>query len=113
MHTDLCWGTLQWGCELPFPGGLAQLASHRVAQAWLGAEAGPWAHPSPPCSGLVRGQTEQSMAEVHPYRCAEYLTKRDQNCTHSCCKDPEFGSIPAEVGSAGMAAVGEQLFPRP
>lgn len=105
MHTDLCWGTLQWGCELPFPG--------RAGPAGLGAEAGPWAHPSPPCSGLVRGQTEQSMAEVHPYRCADYLTKRNQNCTHSCCKDPEFGSIPAEVGSAGMAAMGEQLSPCP
>ncbi|RMC22019.1 hypothetical protein DUI87_02890 [Hirundo rustica rustica] len=47
-------------------------------------------------AGLVCGQTEQSMAEVHPYHCAEYLTQCDQNCTHNCCKDPEFGSIPAE-----------------
>lgn len=93
-------------------GGLAQLASHSVTQPWLGAEAGPWAHPSPPCSGLVRGQTEQSMAEVPPHHCAEYLPQRDQNCTHDCCKDPEFGSIPAEVGQC-WDGCGEKLFPCP
>ncbi|XP_037978925.1 NADPH oxidase 1 isoform X1 [Motacilla alba alba] len=60
-------------------------------------------------AGLVRGQTEQSMAEVHPYHCAEYLTQREQNCTHSCCKDPEFGSIPAEVGQWWDGSGGEAL----
>lgn len=38
------------------------------------------------------------MEEVHPHRCAQYLTKQDENCSHDCCKAPEFGSIPAEVG---------------
>ncbi|XP_049683544.1 NADPH oxidase 1 isoform X2 [Accipiter gentilis] len=47
-------------------------------------------------AGLVRGQTEESMEEVHPHRCAQYLTRKDEDCSHNCCKDPEFGSIPAE-----------------
>uniref|UniRef100_A0A8C3NRP0 FAD-binding FR-type domain-containing protein n=1 Tax=Cyanoderma ruficeps TaxID=181631 RepID=A0A8C3NRP0_9PASS len=64
-------------------------------------------------AGLVRGQTEQSMAEVHPYRCAEYLTQRDQNCTHGCCKDPEFGSIPAEVGQGWDGWPGARLGTEP
>ena len=68
---------------------------------WLspvqGAGPGPQAHPSLPCSGLVRGQTEESMEEVHPHRCARCLTYEAENCSHSCWKDPEFGSIPTEV----------------
>lgn len=83
----------------PFP-GLASptgLTQHGSAPAG-GTGAGPWAHPSPPRSGLVRGQTEESMEEVHPHRCAQYLTRKDEDCSHNCCKDPEFGSIPAEVG---------------
>ncbi|TRZ04763.1 hypothetical protein HGM15179_022344, partial [Zosterops borbonicus] len=36
------------------------------------------------------------MAEVHPHHCTKYLTQRDQNCTHNCCKDLEFGRIPAK-----------------
>uniref|UniRef100_A0A8D2PST5 NADPH oxidase 1 n=1 Tax=Zosterops lateralis melanops TaxID=1220523 RepID=A0A8D2PST5_ZOSLA len=63
-------------------------------------------------AGLVRGQTEQSMAEVHPYQCAEYLTKRDQNCTHDCCKDPEFGSIPAESWKWVLAPIILYVFER-
>ncbi|NXC90001.1 NOX1 oxidase, partial [Cercotrichas coryphoeus] len=63
-------------------------------------------------AGLVRGQTEQSMAEVHPYHCAEYLTQRDQNCTHSCCKDPEFGSIPAESWKWVLAPIILYVFER-
>ncbi|XP_008945240.1 PREDICTED: NADPH oxidase 1-like, partial [Merops nubicus] len=42
------------------------------------------------------GQTEDSMEEVPPRRCARYLTQQDGDCWHDCCKDPEFGSIPAE-----------------
>lgn len=52
----------------------------------------------PPCSGLVRGQTEESMKEVHPQSCAEFLVNKSKDCRHKCCKEPEFGSIPAEVG---------------
>lgn len=52
----------------------------------------------PPCSGLVRGQTEESMKEVHPQRCAEFLVHKPKECRQECCKEPEFGSIPAEVG---------------
>ncbi|XP_059715529.1 NADPH oxidase 1 isoform X2 [Haemorhous mexicanus] len=63
-------------------------------------------------AGLVRGQTEQSMAEVHPYHCAEYLTQREQNCTHRCCKDPEFGSIPAESWKWVLAPIILYVFER-
>uniref|UniRef100_A0A8C8A7Q0 NADPH oxidase 1 n=1 Tax=Otus sunia TaxID=257818 RepID=A0A8C8A7Q0_9STRI len=49
-------------------------------------------------AGLVRGQTEESMEEVHPHRCAQYLTQKEEDCSHNCCKHPEFGSIPAEPG---------------
>uniref|UniRef100_A0A663MLX8 NADPH oxidase 1 n=1 Tax=Athene cunicularia TaxID=194338 RepID=A0A663MLX8_ATHCN len=49
-------------------------------------------------AGLVRGQTEESMEKVHPHRCAQYLTQKEEDCSHDCCKHPEFGSIPAEVG---------------
>ncbi|XP_054372317.1 NADPH oxidase 1 isoform X3 [Molothrus ater] len=63
-------------------------------------------------AGLVRGQTEQSMAEVPPYDCAEYLTQREQNCTHSCCKDPEFGSIPAESWKWVLAPIILYVFER-
>ncbi|NXI05446.1 NOX1 oxidase, partial [Pachycephala philippinensis] len=63
-------------------------------------------------AGLVRGQTEQSMAEVPPHHCAEYLTQRDQNCTHDCCKDPEFGSIPAESWKWVLAPIILYVFER-
>ncbi|XP_074407493.1 NADPH oxidase 1 isoform X1 [Zonotrichia albicollis] len=63
-------------------------------------------------AGLVRGQTEQSMAEVPPYDCAEYLTQREHNCTHSCCKDPEFGSIPAESWKWVLAPIILYVFER-
>lgn len=81
-------------CGLTSPTGLTQCgpAPAKVAGA------GPWAHPVPPHSGLVRGQTEESMEEVHPRRCAPYLTHKEEDCRHDCCKEPEFGSIPAEVG---------------
>uniref|UniRef100_A0A669PHJ5 NADPH oxidase 1 n=1 Tax=Phasianus colchicus TaxID=9054 RepID=A0A669PHJ5_PHACC len=49
-------------------------------------------------AGLVRGQTEESMKEVHPQRCAEFLVHKPKECRQECCKEPEFGSIPAEVG---------------
>nr|FAA00332.1 TPA: predicted NADPH oxidase-1 [Gallus gallus] len=49
-------------------------------------------------AGLVRGQTEESMKEVHPQSCAEFLVNKSKECRHQCCKEPEFGSIPAEVG---------------
>uniref|UniRef100_A0A8C3J6B4 NADPH oxidase 1 n=1 Tax=Calidris pygmaea TaxID=425635 RepID=A0A8C3J6B4_9CHAR len=49
-------------------------------------------------AGLVRGQTEKSMEEVHPRRCAQYLTQKHEDCWHGCCEDPEFTSIAAEVG---------------
>uniref|UniRef100_A0A8C7EBR4 NADPH oxidase 1 n=1 Tax=Nothoprocta perdicaria TaxID=30464 RepID=A0A8C7EBR4_NOTPE len=54
-------------------------------------------------AGLVRGQTPQSMREAPPRLCAPCLLDRD--CGYCCCKEPEFGSIPAEVGglrSGGM-----------
>uniref|UniRef100_A0A8B9C2P0 NADPH oxidase 1 n=1 Tax=Anser brachyrhynchus TaxID=132585 RepID=A0A8B9C2P0_9AVES len=59
-------------------------------------------------AGLVRGQTEASMEEVHPRRCAEYLVHNHKECRHECCKNPEFSSIPAEVGRqwGGTGAVG-------
>ncbi|NXC56991.1 NOX1 oxidase, partial [Aleadryas rufinucha] len=63
-------------------------------------------------AGLVRGQTEQSMAEVPPHHCAEYLTQWDQNCTHVCCKDPEFGSIPAESWKWVLAPIILYVFER-
>ncbi|KAI1234927.1 hypothetical protein IHE44_0003314, partial [Lamprotornis superbus] len=64
-------------------------------------------------AGLVRGQTEQSMAEVHPYHCAQYITQRNpQNCTHKCCKDPEFGSIPAESWKWVLAPIILYVFER-
>ncbi|XP_030305068.1 NADPH oxidase 1 isoform X2 [Calypte anna] len=62
--------------------------------------------------GLVRGQTEKSMAEVHPHRCALNLTQRDQNCSHDCCKDPEFGSIPAESWKWVLAPILLYIFER-
>ncbi|XP_027501154.1 NADPH oxidase 1 isoform X2 [Corapipo altera] len=62
--------------------------------------------------GLVRGQTEQSMAEVDPHRCAQYLMQRDQNCTHHCCKDPAFGSIPAESWKWVLAPIILYVFER-
>uniref|UniRef100_A0A672VDL9 NADPH oxidase 1 n=1 Tax=Strigops habroptila TaxID=2489341 RepID=A0A672VDL9_STRHB len=65
-------------------------------------------------AGLVRGQTEESLKEVHPHQCAQYLTQKDKDrhCSHSCCKDPEFGSIPAEVGWTG-AGLGADPHPSP
>lgn len=91
--------------------GLQASASLRPAgpmQPMTGVGEGPCAHPLPPCSGLVRGQTEDSMEEVHPRHCAEYLVEKHEECRHVCCKNPEFSSIPAEVGQwrDGIGAVG-------
>ncbi|XP_009995469.1 PREDICTED: NADPH oxidase 1 isoform X3 [Chaetura pelagica] len=63
-------------------------------------------------AGLVRGQTEQSLEEVHPYRCALNLTDRAENCSYDCCKDPEFGSIPAESWKWVLAPVLLYIFER-
>ncbi|XP_054244594.1 NADPH oxidase 1 isoform X3 [Indicator indicator] len=63
-------------------------------------------------AGLVRGQTEESMEEVHPHRCARYLTQKEDDCWHDCCKDPEFGSIPAESWKWVLAPVLLYIFER-
>uniref|UniRef100_A0A8C0ENX6 NADPH oxidase 1 n=1 Tax=Bubo bubo TaxID=30461 RepID=A0A8C0ENX6_BUBBB len=47
---------------------------------------------------VIHGRTEGYMEEVHPRRCAQYLMQKEEDCSHDCCKHPEFGSIPAEVG---------------
>ncbi|XP_064933553.1 NADPH oxidase 1 isoform X1 [Columba livia] len=64
-------------------------------------------------AGLVRGQTDESMEEVHPHRCARYLTQKEENCWHNCCKEPEFGSIPAEVGQQYDGRSSDKHFPCP
>lgn len=94
---------------------LLRLASPTQHSSALAGEAGtePPAHPSPSHRGLVRGQTEESMEEVHPHRCARYLTKKEENCWHGCCKDPEFGSIPAEVGQQWDGHSSNKPFPCP
>ncbi|XP_042663308.1 NADPH oxidase 1 isoform X2 [Tyto alba] len=61
---------------------------------------------------LVRGQTEESMEEVHPHRCAPYLPQKDEDCSHDCCKEPEFGSIPAESWKWVLAPVLLYIFER-
>ncbi|XP_061215705.1 NADPH oxidase 1 [Neopsephotus bourkii] len=63
-------------------------------------------------AGLVRGQTEESIKEVHPHHCAQYLTHKDKHCNHDCCKDPEFGSIPAESWKWVLAPVLLYIFER-
>ncbi|XP_074962824.1 NADPH oxidase 1 isoform X3 [Phalacrocorax aristotelis] len=63
-------------------------------------------------AGLVRGQTEESMKEVPPHHCADYLTDKDKDCSHDCCKDPEFGSIPAESWKWVLAPVILYTFER-
>ncbi|XP_074738711.1 NADPH oxidase 1 isoform X1 [Strix uralensis] len=63
-------------------------------------------------AGLVRGQTEESMEEVHPRRCAQYLTQKEEDCSHDCCKHPEFGSIPAESWKWVLAPVLLYIFER-
>ncbi|XP_033919621.1 NADPH oxidase 1 isoform X2 [Melopsittacus undulatus] len=63
-------------------------------------------------AGLVRGQTEESIKEVHPHHCAEYLTHKDENCNHACCKNPEFGSIPAESWKWVLGPVILYIFER-
>ncbi|XP_035180835.1 NADPH oxidase 1 isoform X2 [Oxyura jamaicensis] len=62
--------------------------------------------------GLVRGQTEDSMEEVHPQRCAEYLVHNHKECRHECCKNPEFSSIPAESWKWVLAPVLLYIFER-
>ncbi|KAI4554935.1 hypothetical protein MJG53_020234 [Ovis ammon polii x Ovis aries] len=44
--------------------------------------------------GIVRGQTEESMAENHPHKCAEFFEKWDDPASH--CKPPQFEGLPAE-----------------
>ncbi|XP_066861282.1 NADPH oxidase 1 isoform X1 [Anser cygnoides] len=63
-------------------------------------------------AGLVRGQTEASMEEVHPRRCAEYLVHNHKDCRHECCKNPEFSSIPAESWKWVLAPVLLYVFER-
>ncbi|XP_040428855.1 NADPH oxidase 1 isoform X2 [Cygnus olor] len=63
-------------------------------------------------AGLVRGQTEDSMEEVHPRRCAEYLVHNHEECRHECCKNPEFSSIPAESWKWVLAPVLLYVFER-
>ncbi|NWZ19645.1 NOX1 oxidase, partial [Asarcornis scutulata] len=63
-------------------------------------------------AGLVRGQTEDSMEEVHPRRCAEYLVQKHEECRHVCCKNPEFSSIPAESWKWVLAPVILYVFER-
>uniref|UniRef100_A0A8D0ERZ7 NADPH oxidase 1 n=1 Tax=Strix occidentalis caurina TaxID=311401 RepID=A0A8D0ERZ7_STROC len=64
-------------------------------------------------AGLVRGQTEESMEEVHPRRCAQYLTQKEEDCSHDCCKHPEFGSIPAEPGGVLSPVLTPQVVMHP
>ncbi|XP_021261995.1 NADPH oxidase 1 isoform X2 [Numida meleagris] len=63
-------------------------------------------------AGLVRGQTEESMEEVHPQRCAEFLVQKPKECKEECCKEPEFGSIPAESWKWVLAPVILYIFER-
>ncbi|KAM8753018.1 NADPH oxidase 1 [Rhynchonycteris naso] len=44
--------------------------------------------------GIVRGQTEESMKENHPHRCAESFQKWDDHDFY--CKHPQFEGNPAE-----------------
>ncbi|XP_065771678.1 NADPH oxidase 1 isoform X2 [Muntiacus reevesi] len=44
--------------------------------------------------GIVRGQTDESMAENHPHTCAEFFEKWDDPASH--CKPPQFEGLPAE-----------------
>ncbi|XP_005869953.1 PREDICTED: NADPH oxidase 1 isoform X3 [Myotis brandtii] len=45
-------------------------------------------------SGIVRGQTEESIKESHPHRCAEFFEKWDDHDFH--CKSPQFEGNSAE-----------------
>uniref|UniRef100_A0A803YF33 NADPH oxidase 1 n=1 Tax=Meleagris gallopavo TaxID=9103 RepID=A0A803YF33_MELGA len=63
-------------------------------------------------AGLVRGQTEESMKEVHPQRCAEFLVHKPKECRQECCKEPEFGSIPAESWKWVLAPIILYIFER-
>uniref|UniRef100_A0ACB8FXE3 NADPH oxidase 1 n=1 Tax=Sphaerodactylus townsendi TaxID=933632 RepID=A0ACB8FXE3_9SAUR len=47
-------------------------------------------------AGVVRGQTPDNMKEHNPKNCASYYMAWDQEDSHPDCKQPEFGSIPAE-----------------
>ncbi|CAK7312457.1 NADPH oxidase 1 [Vulpes lagopus] len=44
--------------------------------------------------GIVRGQTEESLNESHPHRCAESFKQWDDHDSH--CKHPRFEGLPAE-----------------
>ncbi|XP_045327518.1 NADPH oxidase 1 isoform X3 [Leopardus geoffroyi] len=44
--------------------------------------------------GIVRGQTEESLNESHPHRCAEFFEQWDDHDSH--CKHPRFEGLPAE-----------------
>uniref|UniRef100_A0A8D0U077 NADPH oxidase 2 n=1 Tax=Sus scrofa TaxID=9823 RepID=A0A8D0U077_PIG len=45
--------------------------------------------------GMVRGQTEESLDESHPHKCAEFFEKWGDPDSH--CKRPQFEGLPAEV----------------
>ncbi|XP_015283512.1 PREDICTED: NADPH oxidase 1 isoform X1 [Gekko japonicus] len=47
-------------------------------------------------AGAVRGQTADSLKEHNPKECAPYYTEWDKESSPHNCKEPEFGSIPAE-----------------
>uniref|UniRef100_A0A674JM26 NADPH oxidase 1 n=1 Tax=Terrapene triunguis TaxID=2587831 RepID=A0A674JM26_9SAUR len=49
-------------------------------------------------AGLVRGQTAESLNKHNPEHCAQDPTHWGKNNTLSHCEEPEFGSIPAELG---------------
>ncbi|XP_005901076.1 NADPH oxidase 1 isoform X2 [Bos mutus] len=44
--------------------------------------------------GIVWGQTEESMFENHPHKCAEFFDKWDDPASY--CKPPQFEGLPAE-----------------
>ncbi|KAF0873237.1 NOX1 oxidase, partial [Crocuta crocuta] len=44
--------------------------------------------------GIVRGQTEESLNESHPHRCAEFFKQWNDHDSH--CKHPRFEGLPAE-----------------
>uniref|UniRef100_A0A8C4WSE4 NADPH oxidase 1 n=1 Tax=Gopherus evgoodei TaxID=1825980 RepID=A0A8C4WSE4_9SAUR len=49
-------------------------------------------------AGLVRGQTAESLNKHNPEHCAQDPRYWGGNNTDSHCEEPEFGSIPAELG---------------
>ncbi|XP_074179839.1 NADPH oxidase 1 isoform X2 [Rhinolophus sinicus] len=60
--------------------------------------------------GIVRGQTEESMKENHPHRCAESFEKWNDHNSH--CKPPRFEGNPAESWKWILAPVVLYIFER-